>query len=448
MDILHRIRSRSNSIKSRHDKEEEDEYDIEHEQTEHETEDINTEREHTDVHEGHQETTVTEHLKNMNTQILELTDQLQKLRLTTDNKYKRVSILKAPDCLLYEPNKTTTVRRISELTRMFSTISTFDHTSKSTVNVQDFLTSLNEIIYGLQCQINHQEFRHVLLSKLHPRTRVLILNNQKSIDLDINEIYAYLLLIYDNDPSKQEALEQLSRGVRHYNSLPEFIEGVQYLLNLAQIPDDSKTSHFMDALRQNVDDNLYEKILDFVQEFEQHEDRSVPLHCLLDVLHRYKGPLNRAFAKKKTHIKVFKTVTETQKTGQEYNNYDNRCLNCKGRSHSTAQCIQCSHCLKFGHKVQECRSLLRKDTRPQNFDRSTRQYDNSQYQERKACALCGMTNHSAPSCRVYPNQVAVMGYCQHCWTDKGVKLYHAMNTCKLNSQRVKSVNMTRKQKND
>jgi len=69
MDILHRIRSRSNSIKSRHDKEEEDECDIEHEQTEHETEDINTEREHTEIHNTHNESTVTEHLKNMNTQI-------------------------------------------------------------------------------------------------------------------------------------------------------------------------------------------------------------------------------------------------------------------------------------------------------------------------------------------------------------------------------------------
>ncbi len=346
MDILHKIRSRSTS-KTRHEHEDqfshhdiEDEDDIEHEQTEHETNDIHTDQEHTEIHNRHNESTVTEHLKNMNTQILELTDQLQKLQLTTDNKYNRVSILKAPDCLLYEPNKATSVRRISELTRMFSTISTFDHTSKSTVNVRDFLTSLNEIIYGLHCQINHQEFRHVLLSKLHPRTRVLILNNQKSIDLDINEIYAYLLLIYDNDPSKYEAFDQLSRGGKHYNSLPELIEGIQYLLSLAQISDDSKTSHFLYALKEHIDEVLYEKILHFVQDFEQHEGRSVPLHCLLDFLHRYKGPLNRAFLKKHTNMKVFHTTTNTADSAQYYRKNLDRCKHCHSKFHSTERCFK------------------------------------------------------------------------------------------------------------
>ena len=342
MDIIHRIRSRSAS-RTRHEDQyshHEDEDDIEHEQTEHEIDDMNTDREHTETHNTHNESTITANLKHMNTQILELTNKLQKMELNTDNKYKRIAILKAPDCLLHEPNKATSVKRISELTRMFSTVNTFDHTSKSTVNVKDFLISLNEVIYGFNCQINHQEYKQILLSKLHPRTRVLILNDKKSTDLDINEIYAYLLLIYDKDPSKHEALDQLSRGVKHYNSLPEFIEGVQYLLNLAQIPDDSKTSHFLDALKQNIDEVLYEKILDFVQEFEQHEGRSVPLHCLLDFLHRYKGPLNRAFLKKYTNMKVFHTTTNTADSAQYYRKNLDRCQLCHSKFHSTERCLK------------------------------------------------------------------------------------------------------------
>jgi len=273
----------------------------------------------------------------------------------------------------------------------------------------------------------------MLLSKLNLKSRTLLLKHSGNSleETDLDEIYAYLLLIYDTELTKHEALAKLSRNAGDYNTLSEFIEGISNLLDLSEIPDHARTIHFLDALRQTIDDTLYDKIIDWTQEYEITYGTSVPLTCLLDLLHRYKGSLNIAFAKKKQKVRVFNTMTKTEHGPQKERSGQISCGKCNSHSHLTDKCILCYTCNEFGHIARNCRKSMSNER-------------NNSSARPKPCRLCGYSNHNSPNCRNYPNQIPVMGPCKYCMDSKGVKLYHAMNTCKSQMTQDRKINMIKR----
>jgi len=353
--LINRIRSRSNSIKSKRgelENEQEFEYDEFpdlnlYEETLGQTEDkLEDEVRNTDrlsrspgSQRRQMDRLFTEYTEKIEDRLVEITQQIQGIQLNPGNAHKRKFIIKAPDCLKYQKNQCTSVKRISELSRMFAGIASFE--PKAKVSIRDFLHSINSLVTDLNCQISKQEFKHMLLSKLNLKSRTLLLKHSGNSleDSDLDEIYAYLLLIYDTELTKHEALAKLSRNAGDYNTLSEFIEGISNLLDLSEIPDHARTIHFLDALRQTIDDTLYDKIIDWTQEYEITYGTAVPLTCLLDLLHRYKGSLNIAFAKKKQKVRVFNTMAKTEQGPQKERSGQISCGKCKSHTHLTDKCI-------------------------------------------------------------------------------------------------------------
>jgi hypothetical protein len=353
--LINRICSRSNSIRSKRgelEQEQEFEYDEFpdlnlYEETLGQTEDkLEDEVRNTDrlsrspgSQRRQMDRLFTEYTEKIEDRLVEITQQIQGIQLNPGNAHKRKFIIKAPDCLKYQKNQCTSVKRISELSRMFAGIASFE--PKAKVSIRDFLHSINSLVTDLNCQISKQEFKHMLLSKLNLKSRTLLLKHSGNSleDSDLDEIYAYLLLIYDTELTKHEALAKLSRNAGDYNTLSEFIEGISNLLDLSEIPDHARTIHFLDALRQTIDDTLYDKIIDWTQEYEITYGTAVPLTCLLDLLHRYKGSLNIAFAKKKQKVRVFNTMAKTEQGPQKERSGQISCGKCKSHTHLTDKCI-------------------------------------------------------------------------------------------------------------
>jgi len=370
--LLHKIRSRSKSAKSlkRGNQEEgEIEYDrysdleicsedLVHPETKLEDIVLNTDRlsRSPGSHRRTIDRLFTEYTDKLDSKLEELTQQILGIQLNPGSTYKRKFIIKAPACLKYQSNQNTSVKRISELSRMFAGISSFEPKSKT--SIRDFLYSINSLVTDLNCQISKQEFKHMLFSKLNLKSRTLLLKHSGNSmeDSDLDEIYAYLLLIYDTELTKHEALAKLSRNAGEFNTLSEFIEGISNLLDLSEIPEHARSIHFLDALKQNIDDTLYEKLLDWILNYEQTHGTVVPLTCLIDLLHRYKGSLNIAFANKKQKVRVFNTMGNTVDETMVEKTNQNTCRKCKSTIHTTdnSNSNRCQHCHSKFHSTKRC----------------------------------------------------------------------------------------------
>ena len=257
-------------------------------------------------------------------------------------------------------------------------VPSFDVTNK-TLNIADFLTMCNSHVSDLRCELSVSEFKNMVLAKLSPKTRALVVSHIKggNDQAGLQELYNYLINLYGSTEDQVTAWQKLTSDGPTYASLRELLEDIVRLLNIAKVPEPEKVHLLMNNLRRAIEPHVYDHLLDWVWSCERIDGCQVDMSQLLGYLNRYKDRIEHSMLKMSRETKKGKFFTVVTEKGKSAD----LCDRCHRSGHDQSQCFLdkvCNRCKATGHIARFCRSNL-------------------------VCSNCGKQNHLKENCRARSN---------------------------------------------
>ena len=360
----------------------------------------------------------------LNDDLRDLTTNVTNLKINHNNA-KLSSQIKPPSCLIPDnlfERPGNSLDRVAKLSRVFSLVPSFDVTKD--LNIADFLTMCNSHVSDLRCELSVSEFKNMVLAKLSPKTRALVVSHIKggNDQAGLQELYNYLINLYGSTEDQVTAWQKLTSDGPTYSSLRELLEDIVRLLNIAKVPEQEKVHLLMNNLRKAIEPHVYDRLLDWVWSCERIDGRQVEMSQLLEYLNRYKERIEVSMIKKSKRGKVYTVVTEKGRT-------QDVCTKCNRSGHDQSQCfsdIVCKRCNIKGHIARFCQ----KDLVCSNCGKPNHIKENCRARSNEKCRLCN-GNHATVTCEKYKHEQPVRQPCKICLEQKNMRLYHPMSKCFL-----------------
>ena len=327
-------------------------------------------------------------------------------------KLSTLDVILPPSCLNNSRvGSNTSLKRVSDLNRVFSIIPIFDNSTKG-LTIREFLTACNSAVVDLGCELTNEEFKYMISTRLgsKQRSNLSAATTQSS---NLSDVYNFLLNLYDDQENSPSAMRKLAT-VGSYQTLRLFIEDTVRLLNLVDIDNRSKAALFLHRLGLSISTSLQDKINEWGRDFNERYSTKPSIPIIINYLKGFQESIDESM-KTMGHLKDKKTRTfmvTDNKTGTdhlaiEYRNPPN-------------QALQCSTCGKVGHTDDTC-------FRNKICESRGRKGHTAQVCRQK-CRLCGQ-EHPTVECTIYRQVEPVSGFCTICWDRLRMKLYHPMNKC-------------------
>jgi hypothetical protein len=311
-----------------------------------------------------------------------------------------------PTCFAAE-NKETSLRRLKDLTYLFSNVQQFENSNKQTIKA--FLSSMNAAVAEINCGITAAEFRYCLLNKLSGPVRTVVTNHLKG-ENTLSALYHSLLVLYDSSHTSETAWSMLTNpGNQRFGSLKELLETALNMMDLARVSEETRAPLLIAMLKSHIDPILYDRIIDFKIDYERARAKPISLSVLMDYLSRFRQSIDRQLEKKPTKGgQVYNVQGEVEPVRPQVVRETPKCNNCKKLGHKADVCWNNKNCRTCGgkHATAYCRS----------------------------CKLCASKTHSSVECPLYKTE-PVSGICKFCEEQLGVRVYHPMVMCRNKQNR-------------
>lgn len=314
--------------------------------------------------------------------------------------------------------KHTDLDRFSKIFRVFSTIPSFDNSSK--LGVRDFLLGLNSVAESLGSEITEDEFSAVLNSKLAPKIKATI-NSYKQISL--KDLFNILVNLYDSNETSRDAVASVLSNKQKFSSLRSFTEETIRLLSLSQKSPSNQADLFVHALEQVLPDRVKEKIINFCEYYESVHGCFPPIPNIVDFLYRFRAEVDLFLCKKKTFV----NYTDTPDTSDR-DRAPKECGFCQKRGHTENTCfkkVPCRNCNQIGHGEKYCPNSMQK-----TCGKCGRVGHNTA-DCRSRCRLCNSLSHLAVKCPQYCGVEPSTAHCELCLEKVNVRMYHPRNVCQF-----------------
>ena len=343
---------------------------------------------------------------------------LENMFLTVNRK----KTITPPTCLSTS-TKATSLDRFSKIDRVFRSVPVFNNTDMSIV---DFLHDMSAVVTELNCDITEGEFKYVLLSKLSPKVKSVLLASRKNASLA--QIYEFLSSIYDLSPTERDTFATLVAGKTSHSNLTEYLEHTLKLISNIQ-SDKEAINALLYNLKFNIPPRIYDRVTDYVDSYENLKSSSPPIEKILGVLFQYRSDIDKHMSSKgQSRFNEVKTDGQLIQTSQL------NCSYCGKSNHSEAICYRkmiCSTCNKIGHTKEVCKvrpSMNRPINRPLCTKCGRQGHVTSECIAR--CRLCNSESHNAVHCPLYTSIEPAQSPCSKCLANTFIRLYHPTNSCR------------------